>query len=111
MKTFNDLPGVATLHVLREVAVERRDQDECWGEQNYPDGTGGSARRKDARLAKEAENRAFAHGEGTWRHILTEEVAEAFAEGNPTTLREELIQVAAVAVAWVEAIDRRSDDS
>jgi malonyl CoA-acyl carrier protein transacylase len=43
----------------------------------------------------------------TWEHILTEEHYEAMAEEDPTRLREELIQVAAVAVAWVEAIDRR----
>jgi hypothetical protein len=35
-------------------------------------------------------------------------VAEALAEDDPTLLRAELIQVAAVAVAWVEAIDRRT---
>lgn len=52
---------------------------------------------------------AFRVGKGTWRHILQEEVAEAFAELDPAPLREELIQVAAVAVAWIEAIDRRGD--
>jgi NTP pyrophosphatase (non-canonical NTP hydrolase) len=52
----------------------------------------------------------------TWTHILVEEVAEVIeaaraetVDGDPdlASLREELIQVAAVAVAWVEAIDRR----
>ena len=32
---------------------------------------------------------------------------KALAEVEPAKLREELIQVAAVAVAWIEAIDRR----
>lgn len=43
-----------------------------------------------------------------WLHILREEVAEAFAETDPVALRGELVQVAAVAVAWAEAIDRRT---
>ena len=45
-------------------------------------------------------------GQCTWLHILREEVFEAFAEDDPAKLRAELIQVAAVAVQWVEAIDR-----
>jgi hypothetical protein len=43
----------------------------------------------------------------TWRDILLEEVYEAFAETDSDRLREELIQVAAVALSWVDAIDRR----
>ena len=39
---------------------------------------------------------------------LIEEVAEAVASTDVVVLREKLINVAAVAVAWVEAIDRRS---
>lgn len=44
----------------------------------------------------------------TFRDILACEVAEAFAEEDPARLRAELIQVAAVAVQWVEAIDARA---
>lgn len=43
-----------------------------------------------------------------WRTILAEEVYEAFAETDPARLRHELVQVAAVAAAWVEDIDSRS---
>jgi hypothetical protein len=43
-----------------------------------------------------------------WVDILEEEVAEAAAESDPAKLRAELVQVAAVAVAWIEAIDRRA---
>ena len=49
----------------------------------------------------------FTAGNGTWRHILTEEVWEAFAEKDSARLRAELVQVAAAAVNWIEAIDRR----
>ena len=63
------------------------------------------AAKKRCRLASRNEG-----GDGTvsWEQILTEEWAEALAESDPDALRSELIQVAAVAVKWVEAIDRRS---
>ncbi|NBE80329.1 hypothetical protein GVV04_04855 [Micromonospora sp. NEAU-HG-1] len=95
--------------MLYEIARERSRQDVQWGEQNHPDGT------EESRWDKEAAVRAralcqhlAARGELTWTAILSEEIAEAYAETDPAKLREELIQVAAVAVAWVEAIDRRT---
>ena len=39
--------------------------------------------------------------------ILNEEVAEVYAESDPVRQREELVQVAAVAVQMIEVIDRR----
>ena len=47
-------------------------------------------------------------GRGTWQQILEEEVLEAYACASDVELRAELVQVAAVAVAWIEAIDRRN---
>lgn len=44
----------------------------------------------------------------TWLLIALEEVFEALAESDPAKLRAELVQSAAVHVAWIEAIDRRS---
>lgn len=96
-------------NVLGEVLAERVTQDAKWGEQNHPDGTGSAS---DAlirdQLRKQCDHAAEL-GECTWKKILHEEVYEAFAEKDPQRLREELIQVAAVAVAWVEAIDRRAN--
>ena len=93
--------------VLLEVSRERAAQDEKWGEQNHPDGT-----HKDlasmANLRRNQCDRAAAEGCVTFRHILAEEVAEAFAEEDSESLRAELIQVAAVAVSWIESIDRRN---
>ena len=46
----------------------------------------------------------------TWSHVLVEEVAEtveAARSKDPAHLREELVQVAAVAVKWIEHLDRR----
>jgi hypothetical protein len=93
---------------LLEVSRERARQDAKWGEQNHPDGTGPTIPTLNAvDRARHECDYAHRNGTGTWRHILAEEVAEAMAESNPARLRAELIQVAAVAVAWVEAVDRR----
>lgn len=94
---------------LAEVRAERARQDERWGEQNHPDGTHDCQdTRAYADMAREWCQSAAEAGQVTWQHILNEEVAELFAEEDPAKLRTELIQVAAVAVAWVKAIDRRT---
>jgi len=95
-----------TAKVLDEVAVERLNQNAKWGEQNHPDGTGWLC-GPDPGLAKKRYEDAKAARTLTWLEILDEEFAEALAEKDQGRLREELIQVAAVAVAWVECIDRR----
>jgi hypothetical protein len=96
---------------LAEIANEREMQDAKWGEQNHPDGTGHAIDEHTAVYARQTCQDAFKDGRGTWRHILDEETAEAYAEKDPAKLRTELMQVAAVAVAWIEAIDRRSLDA
>lgn len=108
-------PAGTTAAVLDEVLAERRRQDVKFGEQNHRDGTGpevvwaftGPAGYV-AGCARLTCQRLFKDGFGTWRDVLTEEVAEAYAEDDPVKLREELLQVAAVAVCWVESIDRRA---
>jgi hypothetical protein len=89
------------------INAERWRQHAKWGVQNHPDGTG-DLHRCEAEVLREDCQVAFERGYVTWRHILAEEVAEAFAEEHPERLRAELIQVAAVVVAWIEAIDRRT---
>ncbi|TDC67602.1 hypothetical protein [Streptomyces hainanensis] len=118
-----------TDRVLADVAHVRRRQDLRWGEQNHPalapcaDGTTtrtgyeASADRwkeiNDARArASDTIDRcpagASPHPHTAWDGILLEEVYEALAEEDPAAVRAELVQVAAVAVAWIEAIDRRT---
>ena len=111
--------------ILVEISEERDRQDAKWGEQNHPDGTGinwvdtitpafgwkEDAAEHAATLAKKGTDRAANLGRLTFMHILLEEVAEALAETDPKLLRAELIQVAAVATQWVEAIDRRKGES
>lgn len=81
--------GLDKIHdVLDEVFEERLKQLTKWGEQN--------------------------HRVGDWILILSEEFGEAAKEANeirfrkadPSNYRAELIQVAAVAVAAIEALDR-----
>jgi hypothetical protein len=102
---------LAVDRVLDEVFDERRRQHTKWGEQNHPDGTdlfwSRLAEALDPKRAKEHCDEGTTHGFLTFAHILVEEVAEALAETDPERLRAELLQVAAVAVSWVEAIDRR----
>lgn len=69
--------------ILEDVKRERERQDRKWGVQN--------------------------HSDEYWLAILAEEfgeVARAFLDKNPENLKEELLQVAAVAVVWLECIER-----
>jgi hypothetical protein len=94
--------------ILAEVLGERARQDEKWGEQNHPNGTGGSNYHGLAETYRTVCQDAAAAGECTYADILLEEVYEAMEERDPVRLRKELVQVAAVAVQWIEAIDRRT---
>lgn len=119
--------------MLAEIGEERARQDAKWGEQNHPsfrlDLIEQLARRgadmtritaaeahasylgvplaPHAKAHCDAEHRT---GHGTYASILVEEVAEAIecaGAADATELRTELLQVAAVCVAWIEALDRR----
>jgi hypothetical protein len=108
----------STATVIAEVAAERARQEAKWGEQNHPNGTGpehvcwpavASASNTYANLAARAKastDTAARLGGLTYADIFLEEVFEAMAESDPVKLRAELIQSAAVAVAFVEKIDR-----
>lgn len=95
-----------TWNALDDVRQERLQQDRKWGEQNHPDGTADYFKITADAMRSVADYHAKTETL-TWRHILEEEFYEALAETDPVKLRAELVQVAAVAVAWIEAIDRR----
>lgn len=112
--------GCQTVNVLSDVRAERARQFAMYGtNEDLEDGTGpevmwvGSGRggltasELEAHLRKEYEHHEAEHGKPTWRHLVLEEVAESFQENSPTRLREELLQVAALAVSWIEKIDAR----
>lgn len=94
---------------VRAILAERVRQLTRWGVQHRADDTGGATLRVEADQAKRTCQAAekFVKGGAGWRLVLAEEVAEAFAETDPGKLRAELIQVAAVAVAWIEDLDTR----
>lgn len=99
--------GGSAVEVLADVYDEINRQNAKWGDQSHPDGT---QRPEDNDLANYTQSEtqtAFAEGRGTWRHILAEEVAEAYAETG-AELSTELVQVAAVAVQWRAAQARRN---
>lgn len=96
--------------VLDDIEHERERQDGKWGEQNHPNGTGGPVAIEHADYIRRQTDKAAEAGRLTWKDILDEETAEAFAEDDPVKLREELVQVAAVAASWVEALDRRQHE-
>lgn len=81
-----------TARAVYDAIGERARQDDRWGDQSQ-------------------------HDDATWLAILTEEVGESaqavlhwkFDGPARGTLRSELVQVAAVALAWIEAIDKRGE--
>lgn len=113
-----------TVGVLADVAEERAQQFARYGtNEDVPDGTGPEVEwiplltQNDTldfdATSIEVDFRADyeqvdAAGQLTFMHLVREEIAEAFAESDPQRLREELIQVAALAVSWVEKIDART---
>lgn len=73
--------------IINDIVKERNRQDVLWG-----------------------ADRDLSHSR--WLAILVEEVGEvakAMQEGDWRDIRTELTQVAAVAVAWIENIDRNNE--
>lgn len=102
---------VSIRNVLREVHVEcdrafvkfgpQYDLADGHGDNLYPWYPSAAGARAMCDLRAE-------EGRVTWADILAEEVCEANEEGGRASLlRAELIQVAAVAIRWVDAIDNR----
>lgn len=105
-----------TEEVLDRVRQERVRQRAKYGDNlENPDGTGpdvawlepytyqGAARiESDFRFSYEDWEDDADNGPVTWVHLVREEVAEAFKEADPARLAEELVQVAALCVSWME---------
>lgn len=108
-----------TESVLSAVLAERERQVATYGHnETLEDGTGPSAPWLqpftlapadviEKTFRQDYEEHESATGQPTWAHLVREEVAEAFAETDPRRLAEELIQVAALCVSWVEKIHDR----
>ncbi|MEY9961525.1 hypothetical protein [Streptacidiphilus sp. MAP5-52] len=98
-------PGVGPF--AEEVDIERQRQLGLWGDQRHPDGTGGAFLVSMAETLRTECREAAERGEVTWRQILMEELAEAFAETDRAKLTVELVQAAAVIAAWISDLNRR----
>jgi len=105
---MNDETPLTIQYILDDIYAERQRQNDKWGEQNHPIGNGQQSDIDLAIRAKETCEEATLRGEVTWRHILNEEIAEIYAETEPSRLREEMIQSAAVIVAMLECLDRQN---
>ncbi len=110
--------------IMLEVADERKRQDLKWGEQNHPsvdqvltDRKGGCTPERMAEeyelpsenRAKQMTDNAMEKGTITFAHIAVEELVEAVCSENDTKRRVELVQLGAVILQWIEAIDRKAN--
>jgi NTP pyrophosphatase (non-canonical NTP hydrolase) len=85
--TWLNPPTPPPYRVWRAISIERARQYAMWGDQD--------------------------HAPEWWLPILVEEVGEvgkAIVDGTPEEIEHEVVQVAAVAVQWLEAIERRKSD-
>ncbi len=101
--------GSRTLRALDDMCEERQKQDQKWGVQHHIDlmPCTKKARTLDEEQRKRECKAADNNGTLTWEHILNEEVAEAYNAKDVASMRQELVQAAAVLVAWIEDIDSR----
>lgn len=90
-----------------EIWAERKRQIEKRGIQERASGNSHDEYALAEATAKKRYAEHLAAGTLTWLDILREEVYEAFAAPNDANLREELVQVIAVAASWLLDIDRR----
>jgi hypothetical protein len=100
--------------IASEIMDERVAQIERWGQQDHPSSHSDleiHQAKKAADYWKAVNDRRVEDGTLSWDGILLEEVFEALAESDDTLRREELVQVAAVAAAEIEEIDRRASES
>lgn len=98
--------------ILSAITAERAKQLKRWGVQELPD----RVENNDDYTPEEADERARSYKTAatakpslvSWQAVLLEEVYEALAETEPDKIIAELIQVAAVAVSWIENLAPRS---
>lgn len=120
LRALVTMPTTAARAVIyREIDAERERQDAKWGPvRRRPDVDPVLAARgaSHQRICEEHEiptetrakflcENAERRGECSFTAIVVEELAEVVAKHGTTAMREELIQLAACIVKWVEAVD------
>jgi hypothetical protein len=109
---LSDGRSCPTHNVLFAVRLERMRQVEMYGlNDDLVDGTGPRAEwlqpvaAYPATVIEEMFRSDYnSHSVPSWLDLVREEVAEAFQESDPARLEEELVQVAALCVSWVEKL-------
>lgn len=98
--------------VIHEIALERKRQVALWGEQNHSDLSKGDYTQSEMKVAlkfvRQINEANIHNGTTNWYQIMREELLEAVTAESTQHLREELIQCAAVILAWIEDVDRRT---
>ena|ERR1700748_1699925 len=102
------------VEIFNEISAERLKQDVKWGEQNLPSVVPGLTPKELSERyeipTEERGKKIYDHyastGEQTFTDIAVEELTEVVGALNEKDRREELVQLAAVIVQWIEAIDR-----
>jgi hypothetical protein len=102
--------SVKQYKIFKAVGEERKKQDEKWGKQNHSMVnqfiTPEICKNKADFFKKINKDRKYFR---SWFTILLEEVYESFAETDPAKQREEMVQVAAVAVQIIGYLDRKME--
>ncbi len=111
------LVGPLMKKALDDVAVVRGLDDQLEGLfRDYPDGTAGrtisgpTLTRDKQRQFETRRDLRTSGSKQTWRLMLESATADVIAEAEEKMLRARLVALAALAVSWIEAIDRRKDE-
>lgn len=119
IEEFHPVAATPTKKALALVEAQRGADDADAGFfRDYPDGVAGTmfagpslpADLREVTHARQALKDAKRVAKPSWRHLLSLELAVAFAARDEKSLRAALVKVASVAVAWVEALDRRQEE-
>ena len=112
--------------IYEEILLERHQQDLKWGVQDHPSisdkiskGPNSNVMDKICRYygiptqdkAQYDVEKAAKEGNLSWSHIAVEELSEVISATSEEHRRHELIQLAAVCIAWCENIDRKKKDN
>lgn len=102
-----------TDHVLVEIAhTVRLDRKDAIGLVDHPDfNVFDIPPFLDDEVARQSRRDAEESGGLSWTHLLTEKFADVTAEATkfrPRLLRQEIAELAATCVSWIEALERRS---
>lgn len=100
---------LAIEQALDLVRLTRQTQLHTFGEsEDWDDGTGSAEFAELYGHQRKKNTRARNMGELTWRDVILSDVWAALAEPHPDILRAKVANLAATALAWVEALEQGS---